>query len=97
MSLVILLFIGTILSSTSLISAAAKAGYLQGALSRTIAGGSATVASSTFLVGYTNLESFINAAYNGSLGFSGYVFIGGLAALLITWASNLIEYEVAVK
>lgn len=97
MSLVILLFIGSILGSTSLISSAAKNGYLQGALSRSIAGGSATVASSTFLSGYTNLESYINAAFNGSIGFAGYVFIGGLVAVLITWVSNLINYQVAIR
>ena len=56
------------------------------------------MAGSGYLIGYTNLESFINAAANGSLGFSGYVFIGGLAALLITWASNIIEFNgVAIK
>lgn len=97
MSFIILLFIGSILGSTSLISTAAKNGYLQGALTRSIAGGSVTVASSTFLSGYTNLESYINAAANGSIGFAGFVFIGGLVAVLITWVSNLINYQVAIR
>ncbi len=95
--IILLMFLGTILASGSIMSSAAKAGYFNGALTRTVAGGSVTVASSTFLTGYTNLESYINAAAVGNLGFSGYVFIGGLAALIITWISNLVEYEVAVK
>lgn len=86
------------LGSTSIISTIAKNGGLSGGLTRAVAGGSVGIASSTFLTGYTNLESFINAAANGSLGFAGYVFIGGLAAVLITWVSNLIEYNgVAIK
>jgi len=93
MSLVIFLILGSVLGSTSIISTIAKNGGLNGGLTRGIAGGSIGVASSTFLTGYTNLESFISAAGNGSLGFSGFVFIGGLAALLITWASNLIQYN----
>ena len=89
---------GSVLGSTSIISTISKNGGLNGGLTRAVAGGSVGIASSTFLTGYTNLESFINAAANGSLGFSGYVFIGGLAALLITWASNLIEYNgVAIR
>ena len=63
MSLVILIVIGSILGSTSLIGAASKNGFLNGGLTRGVAGGTASVASSSFLVGYTNLDSFINAAY----------------------------------
>jgi len=98
LSLVIFLFLGAIFGSTSIIQSIAKNGGLNGGLTRSVAGGSASIAGSGFLVGYTNLESFINAAANGSLGFSGFVFIGGLAALLITWAANIIEYNgVAIK
>ena len=98
MSLIIFLILGSVLGSTSLISAIAKNGGLNGGLTRGIAGGSVGVASSTFLTGYTNLESFINAAANGSLGLGGFIFIGGLAALLITWASNILEYNgVAIR
>ena len=93
MSFVIFLFLGAIFGSTSIIQSIAKNGGLNGGLTRAVAGGSASLAGSGFLVGYTNLESFINAAANGSLGFAGYVFIGGLAALLITWASNIIEFN----
>lgn len=96
-NILILLFIGSVLGSTSLITTASKNGFLNGALTRSVAGGSLSFASSTFLVGYTNLDSYLSACANGSLGFSGYVFIGGLAALIITWVSNLIEYKVAVQ
>lgn len=96
-NIIIIIFLGAILGSTSLIAAAAKSGYLNGSLTRSVAGGSLSLVSSGFLHGYTNLESFVNACFNGSLGFSGYVFIGGLFALLITWVSNLIEYKVAVQ
>jgi len=96
-SLILLLFLGTILGSTSIISAAAKSGYMQGGLTRGLAGGTLSVTSSSFLYGYTNLESFLTAAANGSLGFAGFVFIGGLFAVLITWVSNLINYEVAIR
>lgn len=98
MSLTIFLILGSILGSTSIISTIAKNGGLNNALTRSFAGGSASLVGSGYLVGYTNLESFIRACANGSLGFSGFVFIGGLSALLITWISNLIEYEgVAIK
>lgn len=97
MTILIIFVLGAVLTSTSLISAAAKNGFLGGSLTRSVAGGSVAVASSNFLAGYTNLESYISACFNGSLGIAGYVFIGGLAALLLTWASNLIEYSVAVK
>ena len=89
----IILFLGSIFGSTSIIQEIARNGGLNGGLTRAVAGGSASIAGSGFLIGYTNLESFINAAANGSLGFAGYVFIGGLSALLITWASNIIQYN----
>ena len=62
-----------------------------------MAGGTASITSANFLVGYTNLEYFISASANGALGLSGFIFIGGLFALVITWISNLLEYGVAVK
>ena len=96
-TILILLVFGAILASTSVISAGAKSGILNGALSRTVAGGSLSIVGSNFLAGYSNLESFISASANGSLGFSGYIFLGGLSALLITWASNIIEFGTAVK
>jgi len=97
MSLSILLYLGAILASTSFISGLAKSGYMKGVLTRAFAGGAISITSSSFMFGYTNLESYISASANGSLGFSGFVFIGGLAALLITWLSNLFEFGVLVK
>lgn len=97
LSLTIILFIGAVLGSTSIINGLAKSGYMKSALTRSVAGGTIALTSSNFLVGYTNLESFISASFNGTLGFSGFVFIGGLIALLITWASNLIEFGVLIK
>jgi len=96
-NIIIIIFLGAVLGSTSVIASAAKAGFLNGTLTRSVAGGALSLTSSSFLHGYTNLESFVNACYNGSLGFSGFFFIGGLVALLITWVSNLIEYKVAIK
>ncbi len=92
-SIEFLIYIGAAFASTSLIGAIASNGGLSGNLTRTITGGSLTVVSSNFLIGYANMESFLSASINGSLGFSGYIFIGGLSALLITWAGNLIEYK----
>ena len=87
------IYIGAALASISLINASATSGAFSGAFTRTIKGGTTTVVSSNFLIGYTNTETFISACVNGSLGFSGYIFIGGLTALLLTWVSNLYEYK----
>ena len=98
MNLTIFLILGSILGSTSIISTIAKNGGLNNGLTRGIVGGTSSFVGSGYLIGYTNLEMFITASANGSLGFGGFVFIGGLSALLITWISNLIEYEgVAIK
>jgi hypothetical protein len=92
-SIEFIIYVGSILASTSVIGAIASNGGLSGNLTRTVSGGTLTVVSSEFLIGYANMESFLSASINGSLGFSGYVLIGGLAALLLTWAGNLIEYR----
>jgi len=92
-SLLFLLYAGALLSSVSIVGMAQSSGAFSGSLSRTIAGGTTSIVSSTFLVGYTNLESFISACASGNIGLSGYVFIGGLSALIITWVTNLIEYR----
>ena len=97
MSLTIILIISSILASTSIVGGLAKNGFMNGALTRSVAGGTIAFTSSNFLVGYTNLEFFISASANGSLGFSGFVFLGGLVALLITWLSNIIEFGVVIK
>jgi len=97
MNLIIIIFISSILASTSIIGALAQNGFMNSALTRSVAGGTVAFTSSNFLVGYTNLEYFISASANGSLGFSGFVFLGGLVALMITWLSNIIEFGVAIK
>ena len=97
MSLIFILYAGAILASTSLIGGLANNGFLNSSLTRSVAGGTVSFTSSNFLIGYTNLEYFISASANGSLGLSGFVFIGGLSALVITWVSNLIESGGAVK
>lgn len=93
MMTVMLIYIGSALASISVINAGAQSGAFSGAFTRTIQGGATTVVSSNFLIGYTNTESFISASINGSLGFAGYVFIGGLVALLLTWVGNIYEYK----
>ncbi len=97
MSLIFIMYAGAILASTSLIGSLAENGFLNSALTRSVAGGTVSFTSANFLVGYTNLEYFISASANGSLGIAGFIFIGGLFALVITWISNLLEYGVAVK
>lgn len=92
-SIELFIYVGAILASTSVIGAIASNGGLSGNLTRTVSGGTLSVVSSEFLIGYANMESFLSASINGSLGFSGYVLIGGLAAMLLTWAGNLIEYR----
>ena len=92
-SIEFIIYVGSILASTSVIGAIASNGGLSGNLTRTVSGGTLTVVSAEFMIGYANMESFLSASINGSLGFSGYVLIGGLAALLLTWAGNLIEYR----
>lgn len=96
-SLYIFIILGALFTSTSIVNGLAKNNFLNSGLTRGVAGGTTAIASSNFLVGYTNLESFISASANGSLGLSGFVFIGGLAALLITWGANLIEFRSLIK
>ena len=91
-----LLYLGTIFGAVSITNGLYDSGFLRNGYGRFIAGGSTTFVSSEFLQGYTNLESFITASANGSLGIGGFVFIGGLVALLITWAGNLIYHRQAV-
>jgi len=91
-----LLYLGTIFGAVSLTNGLFDSGFLRNGYGRFVAGASTTFVSSEFLQGYTNLESFIRASANGSLGIGGFVFIGGLVALLITWAGNLIYHRQAV-
>lgn len=83
----------TVLFSITVIDRAQAAGFLNGALSRTVAGGSTAIVSQTWLYGYTNLDSFINACIDGVLGITGYLFILALLTLGAVWVGNLATYE----
>ena len=83
------IFVLTTLASLTIIDRAAAAGFLQGSLTRVFAGSSASIATSSFLYGYTNLDSFINACIDGLLGFPGYAFIGSLLFVAAVWINNL--------
>lgn len=91
-----LLYLGTILGAVSITNGFYDSGFLRNGYQRFIAGTGTTLVSSEWLQGYTNLESFIRASANGSLGFGGFVFVGGLIALVITWSGNLIYHKKAV-
>lgn len=88
-----LIYLGTVLGSISITNLAYDNGVLRNGYARFVGGASTQIVSSNFLVGYTNLESFIRASGSGALGLGGYVFIGGLVALLITWSGNLIYHK----
>ena len=86
----------SVLASTTIVGKAAEGGLFNSALTRTVAGGSATVATQSFLFGYTNLDTYVNACINGSLGLAGYLFI---AAILITagiWLNNIVIWRQAI-
>lgn len=79
----------SVLASITIIDRAAAAGFLNGALTRVFAGSSASIATTSFLYGYTNLDSFINACIDGLIGFPGYAFIFALLFTAGVWVSNL--------
>lgn len=91
-----IIYIITLLMSLTVIQNAGAAGALNGAFQRGFAGVSTQIVSSNFLISYTNFETFIRACLDGQLGIIGYLFIGSLAVLILTWINNLIEYEVAI-
>jgi hypothetical protein len=79
----------SVLASITIVDRAAAAGFLNGALTRVFAGSSASIATTSFLYGYTNLDSFINACIDGLIGFPGYLFILALLFTAGVWVSNL--------
>lgn len=85
----LVIMILTTLASLTVIDRAAAAGFLNGALTRVFAGAGASVATTSFLYGYTNLDSFINACLDGMLGFPGYLFIASLLFVAGVWVNNL--------
>ncbi len=85
----LIIMILSVLASITIVDRAAAAGFLNGALTRVFAGSSASIVSTSFLYGYTNLDSFINACIDGLVGFPGYFFIFSLLFVASVWASNL--------
>lgn len=83
------IFVLTTLASLTIIDRAASAGFLQGSLTRVFAGSSTSIATTSFLYGYTNLDSFINACLDGMLGFPGYAFIASILFVAAVWINNL--------
>jgi hypothetical protein len=92
----IAIYLLTLFGSLSFVGAVGNSGYLNSGFQRGFAGVSTQLVSSNFLLNYTNAESFIRAAWEGQIGLTGYLFIGSLAALAITWASNLYNYRQAI-
>jgi hypothetical protein len=86
----------TALLAINVVGIASSNGYLGGVFSRSFAGIATQITSSTFLVQYTNTETFILACVEGYLGTPGYLFIGSLFLLIIVWVNNLIEYRTAI-
>jgi len=88
-------FIGliTVLASLTAVDRAQAAGFLNGGLTRTVAGGSTAIVTQSWLYGYTNLDSFVNACIDGVLGVSGYLFLLSIMTLLAVWVGNLMTYD----
>ena len=95
LELVIMLL--TTLASLTVIDRAAAAGFLQGSLTRVFAGASTSVATTSFLYGYTNLDSFINACLDGLLGFPGYAFIASILFTIGVWVNNIWQVNKAIQ
>lgn len=55
----------------------------------TFAGGSTGGFSVLYFDSYTGVESLLNAAWNGTFGFYGYMLLLGLGSLLAVWGWNL--------
>lgn len=82
--------------SIGLVGQAGASGMLNGAFQRGFAGAGAQIVSAKFLLSYTNFETFIRACFEGSIGLSGYVFLGSLGFLAAVWVNNLVEYRQAI-
>ncbi len=90
------IYLLTLFGSLSFTAAVGNSGFLNNSFQRGFTGVSTQFVSANFLINYTNTESFITAAWEGQIGFTGYIFIASLAALAITWASNLYNYRQAI-
>lgn len=85
------------LASLTVIERAASAEFLNGGLKRGVAGGTASFVGSGFLEGYTNLDSYLAACANGSLGITGFFLIGSLLLLAGVWVNNLLQVGQAIR
>lgn len=92
----VFIYLITAFISIGIVGRAGEAGLLSGAFQRGFAGVSTQIVSAKFLLSYTNFETFIRACYEGSIGLSGYVFLGSLGFLAAVWVNNLVEYRQAI-
>lgn len=92
-----LIYTLTVLGSVGLIQSVGENKLFNTSLKRAVGGSSFTFGSLTTLENYTNFASFLEVAYEGGLGLSGYLFLTGLALLLIVWTGNIVKYRVAIQ
>jgi len=92
----VLIGVLTALLTINLVGIASDNGYLNSTFTRGFAGVGGQITSTSFLVQYTNLETFLIACTEGYLGLSGYIFIASLVLLAVVWINNLIEYRQAI-
>jgi len=91
-----ILYISTLLISFFVVGQASDNGFLNGAFTRAFGGVSTQFVSATWLVQYTNFETFITGCIQGQVGITGYFFVLSLALLLVVWINNLFEYRQAI-
>ena len=96
MMLDLILIIITSLLSINVVGIANQNGYLNGGFSRAFAGIGGQITSSTYLIQYTNFETFIIGCSKGYVGLAGYAFLASLVLLIVIWVNNLIEYRQAI-
>lgn len=92
----LLISVITALLAINVVGIASDNGYLNSVFTRSFAGVGTQITSTSFLVQYTNLETFIIACLEGYLGVIGYLFIGSLALLALIWTNNIYEYRQAI-
>lgn len=93
----VIIYALSVFGSVGLIQSVGENRLFNTSLKRAVSGSSFTFGSLTTLENYTNLASFLEVAYEGGLGLSGYLFLIGLVLLLMVWAGNLIKYRVAIQ
>jgi hypothetical protein len=93
----LILYAFSLLGSFSIVQLAAKNGFLGGAGYRIFAGSSLSLATTTWLQGYSNIASFTSSCLAGHVGIGGYVFVAGLFAIAIVWAENLYTHNTLIR